>query len=156
MHICLLQENETSPARPGVMPGCLFLSYIFSKKFGTPATVFPWSERVVPPLKAEWYTARGMLVISCFTSDVANSSNAWWSAMQWSERKGNVRSWWLRDKTNHRKPRMTPVLLSHFTVEQQSKSNIVAWEGGTSISWGFFPWVSIKFKTALLKIKGTC
>lgn len=32
---------------------------------------------------------------------------------------------------------MTPVLLSHFIVEQQSKSDVVAWEGRKDIFiWG--------------------
>lgn len=70
-------EKRTSPARPGFSPGCLFLSYIFSMKLGTPDTVFPWSDRTALPLRAEWYIPRGKLAISCFARDAANSSNAW-------------------------------------------------------------------------------
>lgn len=43
---------------------------------GIPATVFPWSERRPPPLRAEKYTPRGIWLISCFTSDVRKVSKA--------------------------------------------------------------------------------
>lgn len=64
------------PARPGFRPGCLFFSYVFSMKAGTPATVLPWSERKFPPLRAKWYTPRGIWLISCLMRAVRKVSSA--------------------------------------------------------------------------------
>lgn len=87
------------PARPGFSPGCLFLSCIFIIKFGTLDSVFPWSDRTPLPLSAEWYIPRGMLAISSFTSDVANSSKAKgeegkkWKGNEGTKRKQKVIDW---------------------------------------------------------------
>lgn len=71
-----IQISVAVPARPGFRPGCLFFSYIFSMKAGTPATVLPWSERKFPPLRAKWYTLRGIWLISCLMRAVRKVSSA--------------------------------------------------------------------------------
>ncbi len=77
-HITKLNDSCTVnvPAKPGFRPGCLFFSYVFSIKEGIPDTVFPWSERRFPPLRAEWYTPRGIWFISCLTRAVTKVSRA--------------------------------------------------------------------------------
>lgn len=99
-----------SPARPGFSPGCLFLSCIFSIKFGTLDSVFPWSERTALPLSAEWYIPRGMLAISSFTSDAANSSKAEVGGgggeevkRQWGERNKTKGDWLEKTRTTQPK-----------------------------------------------------
>lgn len=74
--IHISELNASVPAKPGLRPGCLFFSYVFSMKEGIPDTVFPWSERRFPPLSAEWYTPRGIWFISCLTTAVRKVSRA--------------------------------------------------------------------------------